>query len=95
MTEFSIHIRHPATEPAMPRPDPMFPAPVRLRGVTRWPLSGVLAYEAACRGEPAPELPPADERYLTARMVAERLATSERTVWRWGHESEVREVSAA
>jgi predicted DNA-binding transcriptional regulator AlpA len=80
----------------MTRPDPAFPAPIRLGGATRWPLSGVLRYEAACRGETAPEISALDERYLTAKMVAARLATSERTVWRWGHEAErEREAGAA
>lgn len=67
---------------------PTFPTPRRL-GVncTRWALSDLLQYEAARAGEPAPELNPESERYLTADEVAARYAVGKTTVWRWSRES--------
>lgn len=66
-----------------------FPQPIRLGPrVPRWRLSDLEAFEAACRGQPAPE--PRDgtrERYLTAEQVAERFAASINSVWRWAAEA--------
>jgi predicted DNA-binding transcriptional regulator AlpA len=51
-------------------------------GCTRWRLSDILAYEAACAGESAPSLPPDQERYLSARQLALRHGVGVATVWR-------------
>lgn len=64
-----------------------FPTPHRLQGSTRWRLSEILAYEAAKVGEPAPALPPEQERYLQDRQVAARFGVSRNTVWRWCREA--------
>lgn len=62
-----------------------FPTPVRLSaGATRWRLSDLEAYEAACAGEAIPERRNAEnERFLSARQVAHRYGASVPTVWRW------------
>ena len=62
---------------------PPYPTPIHFGpGCTRWPLSTVLAYEAACAGVVAPELSPDQERYLTASQLASRHGVGEATVWR-------------
>lgn len=63
---------------------PTFPRPVAV-GVraTRWRLSDLLVYEARCAGTPTPELDPTQERFLTARQVAERLGVATSTIWRY------------
>lgn len=67
---------------------PTFPNPRRLgANCTRWPLSALLAYEAARNDQPAPTLTPDAERYLTADEVAERYSVGKTTVWRWSRES--------
>lgn len=66
-----------------PRIATQYPLPVRIGpNCTRWALSSVLAYEAACAGESAPELSPEKEKYLTARQLAYRHGVCEATVWR-------------
>jgi predicted DNA-binding transcriptional regulator AlpA len=60
-----------------------FPTPIRVSpGCTRWPLSRLLEYEAACGAVAVPELMPSQERYLSVRQVAERLGISVASVWR-------------
>lgn len=72
-----------------------FPQPVRIaNGTTRWPLSGILQFEAERAGAQAPRLDPKEERYLSARNVAARLSVGVSTVWRWTAQSaEHREVA--
>ena len=60
-----------------------FPTPIRVSpGCTRWSLSRLLEYEAACGAEAVAKLPPSQERYLSVRQVAERLGISVASVWR-------------
>lgn len=62
-----------------------FPSPIKLSaGSTRWPLSALEAYEAACKGQSAPHpRNTAEERYLSVKQVAARYGASVPTVWRW------------
>lgn len=68
-----------------------FPIPHHIgQNCTRWRLSEVAAFEARRLGEAAPAFTPENERYLSADQVAERLAISRGTVWRWARESQGR-----
>lgn len=62
-----------------------FPTPVKFSdGCTRWVLSDLEAFEALRLGRPIPPRRSSeDERYLSARQVADRLGTSTSTIWRW------------
>lgn len=68
-----------------------FPTPRQLgANCTRWPLSELLAYEAARDGKEPRKLDPEQERFLSVRQVAARYAASVTTVWRWARESQGR-----
>ncbi len=73
-----------------------FPSPIKLSaGSTRWRLSSLEAYEAACAGRSEPKPRNAvDERYLTVKQVAVRYGASVPTVWRWCRAPEGQEGSA-
>lgn len=65
-----------------------FPQPFRIgNAAARWRLSDVLTFEAGRAGGPTPEIDPAEERYLPARAVAQRLGVSTSTIWRWSLET--------
>lgn len=65
-----------------------FPQPFRIgNAAARWRLSDVAAFESERTGKPAPEIGPANERYLSARVVAQRMGVSASTVWRWALEA--------
>jgi len=76
-----------------------FPQPVKLSpSVTRWKLSDLEVYEARCAGcEPPDPRDSSDERYLSARQVADRYSASTPSIWRWcqaSRSSSGREVPA-
>lgn len=65
-----------------------FPAPRRVgANSTRWRLSDLLAYEAQRDRQPAPELSPDAERFLSAADVARRYGVTPSSVWRWALEA--------
>lgn len=65
-----------------------FPQPFHLTdSATRWRLSDILAFESARTGTGSARLAPADESYLSAKAVGERLGVSASTIWRWAAES--------
>ena len=56
---------------------PLFPAPIQTGTNKRWALSDLLAYEAACRGDPKPDpLPPEGEVFFTTQQVCQRYQRS-------------------
>lgn len=67
---------------------PTHPSPLKISaGCSRWRFSDLLAFEAACAGEKAPQIAPDQEHYLSAKQVAKRHGVSEATVWRRAAES--------
>lgn len=65
-----------------------FPQPRKIGPASVWRLHDLLAWEARCNGEPMPPAPsPGEERYLSAKKVAERYDRSVPSVWRWAAES--------
>lgn len=72
-----------------------FPQPHKLApGASRWALSDLLAYEAACRGEDSPPQLTEGERFLKSHEVARRYDVGSATVWRWAVEARERTAAA-
>lgn len=66
-----------------------FPTPIHLGPcATRWRLSDLERFEAACSSRSVASLRDAlEERYLTVKEVSARYGASVSTVWRWVRES--------
>ena len=64
--------------------EPRFAEPIYWGKRRVWKLSDLLKYEAAVAGETMPDqLPPEDERFLTAAQVRERYGgVSDMWIWR-------------